>query len=151
MSKSFVISGAKVYLAVNGIKIGRVTGFSYNAQSPMKAIHGIDSNEAFELAPTTSSINGSINVIKFQADGGAEGMGAIPVSQEIVSGRYFSMILIERNSSSVIFRADYCVVQGQSWQVQAKGLIVGTINFSALTWSNEVSPSNATGIFSTDR
>jgi hypothetical protein len=150
MAKSLLIAAPQVFLCINGQKIGRVTSFKWSPVSNVNPIYGLDSNEPFELAPTTTSCTGSMDLLKYLGDGGAEGAGLTPPSPDIPSGRYFSFLLIEQITNSVIFRADYCAVTSQSWGVGTRGMVGGTVNFQALSWSNEVSGFNSQGVFSSD-
>ncbi len=138
MGKSLVLTAPKVFLYINGIKVGRVFGFGWNTNTPKKPIYGLDSNEPYELAPTTTSITGTVSIYKFMGDGGAEGAGMTPPNRDIPSERYFTLMLIDQVSSNLIFRADDCTVLGQNWNVSVRSLVTGTINFQALSWSNEM-------------
>ena len=142
MAKSLIITGPKVFLFINGIKVGRVFSFSWSSSTPKKPIYGLDSNEPYELAPTTTSITGSVSVYKFTGDGGAEGAGMTPTNPNIPSEKYFTLMLMDQVSSNVIFRADQCSVLGQNWSVAVRGLLTGNISFQALSWSNETASAN---------
>jgi hypothetical protein len=52
--------------------------------------------------------------------------------------RYFSVMIIERKSDRVLFAADRCSVISQSWQMGAKSMVTGTVEFEGLDWYNEV-------------
>jgi hypothetical protein len=40
----------------------------------------------------------------------------------------------------VVFQADFCSVESQSWSFEAKGLASGSVSWSALSYRNEVRP-----------
>lgn len=135
-AKTIVSAGVTVY--VNGAPFGRVTSFRFSSNTPREAIYGIDSLDPFELAPTRTRITGSIGLVRTVADGGAEGAGLTTNYEQLSREKYFSLMLVERISDTVIFRADYCSVVNQQWDIAAKEMVRGTIEFEALDWSNEM-------------
>jgi hypothetical protein len=130
--------GAGVVLYVNNRPFGKVTGFRFQSATPRDATYGIDALDPIELAPTRTKINGTLSLLRTLGDGGAEGAGFTAPYEYLSRERYFSLALIDRQSDSVIFRADYCSVTNQSWDVQPKEQIKGVLEFEALDWSNEV-------------
>lgn len=138
MAKSHLITGAKVLLYVNGEPFGKVMRFAWSAETPRKSFYTIDSAEPAELGQTTTRISGSLGIYRIHADGGAEGSGIVAPFPDLTKERYFSIVLLERTTDTVIFRADNCSLLSQSWDVPVRGFVTGTLNFQALSWSNEV-------------
>lgn len=138
--RSLNMTGAHVLLYINGRPFGRVIDFKFAETTPHREIRGIDEIEPVELAPTSASITGSIGVIRRLADGGAEGAGMKALMANLARSKYFTIMLVERTTDTQLFRADYCSVTSQSWDVPIRARVNGTINFSALTWNNEVTP-----------
>jgi hypothetical protein len=139
VARSHLVTGAKVKLFINGKPYGRVTSFRWSSETPKRPITGIDSIQAFELAPTTSRCTGSVSVLKISADGGAEGAGMAAPLPDLSRERYFSLTLIEYNTDLVLFRASRCTLQTQSWDAPARGFVTGSFSFEAIEWDNEVS------------
>ena len=135
--RSRLVTSAKVIVYINDQPFGRVTGFSWTSATPKRPIYGIDSTEPYELAPTTSQCNGNVSLLRLIDDGGLEGPGIVAQFQSLTREKYFKVLLIERSTDTQIFRADFCSVNSQSWDVPAKGLMTGTFSFAALTWNNE--------------
>jgi hypothetical protein len=50
--------------------------------------------------------------------------------------KYFSIRVVDRTNEVTIFQADRCSVVSQNWSIQ-RGYVMGTVQFRALTWSNE--------------
>jgi hypothetical protein len=140
MAVPLLLSGAKVVLYVNGNLFGKVSSFKYASATPRKKIRGVDSMVPFELGMTTNDINGTMTVYRLIQDGGAEGAGMVAPIVEIPREKYFSLILVDIASNTVIFEADYCSVEDQSWTFEARDLAKGQITFSALDYLNEVRP-----------
>lgn len=136
-SSSPILGGAKVILYINGLPYAAVTAFKWDSATPKKAIYGIDSADPYELAPTQNRITGMLMLLRIIGDGGAEGAGMVAQFPDVTLEKYFTLALVERSSDTQIFRADSCSVTSQSWDVPARGLVMGTLNFEALTWSNE--------------
>lgn len=136
--KSHLLVGAKVRLYVNGKPYGRVQDFRWSVESPKEEKRGIDSQEPFELAPTTVSVNGNLNVLRISGDGGAEGAGFTVQYPDLSRERYFSLVLVESNTDLVLFQARRCSLLSQSWGVPSRGIVTGSLSFRAIEWVNEI-------------
>lgn len=139
MARSHLVTGAKVKVFLNGRVFGRVLAFRFSSATPKKPIHGIDSTEPYELAVTTTSCKGSITILRLSGDGGAEGAGIAAPYPELSREQYFSLTVVEHHTDRVLFRANRCSLLNQDWDFPAKGLVVGTLQFEAIDWDNELS------------
>lgn len=137
MARARTISGAHLILYLNGRPYSLATGFSFQVITSRKAIYGVDSGEPYEIAPTTSKVTGQINLIRTIGDGGLEGSGIAAPLENVPREKYVTITLIERSSDTVVFQADQAAVVGQSWNVEAKSLMRGSMQFEAIDWSNE--------------
>ena len=140
MPRARVISGASVFVYINGRPFGRIREFSFRSMTPRRAIYGIDSMSPYELAPSQTKITGSMSIYRTVGDGGAEGAGITASIEDLSRERYFSIMLIDRGTDMVLFQADSCSLNGQSWSVPSRGIITGSLEFEALTWNNDVKP-----------
>jgi len=140
MSNSLTLAGAHVVVYVNSRVYAQVSGFTWSSTTPRKVIYELDSVIPAELAQTITSISGSLKLFRLIGDGGVQGPGMVAPFEDLSKERYFSLQLIERRSDTCIFSAGSCSVESESWSAEAKGLITGTMNFKALTWTNEVKP-----------
>lgn len=137
MSRARTIVTAGVLLYVNNRPYGAVTGFSFSSLTPRTAIMGLDSVDPFELAPTLTKVTGSIAVVRTLYDGGAQGAGMTGSFERLPREKYFSLVLVEKKSDTVIFRADYCSVVQEKWDFPSREKAHGSIEFEALSWVNE--------------
>ncbi len=137
MSERIVI-GSQVLLFVNGAPWGNVVNFRFTSDAPVNAIHALDSPEAYEISSTTTSVSGSISLYRMIGDGGLEGSGLTARFEDIVRMKYVNLALRERFSDTVIFQCRNCVISNQSWGAEAKGMMMGSFNFSGISWSNEI-------------
>ncbi len=140
MARSVLLSAAQVALYINGQQFGRVNAFSYSVDSPRKKLATVDSLIPFELATGQTHVSGTMAVYRTVLDGAAEGVGMVAPIEELPREKYFSIVLVDLTTQVVIFQADFCSVEQQSWNVTSKGLIVGNIAWSALSYQNEVRP-----------
>jgi len=140
MARSPILTSAQVVLYINGVMYGRVSSFRFNSDTPRKDIRGVDSVIPFELGLTTNKISCTMSVYRMSQDGGAEGAGLVAPVDELTREKYFTAVLIDISSGSVIFQAEFCSVDSQNWQFDARQVVQGQISFSALNWSNEVRP-----------
>lgn len=140
MSKSTVVTTAEVVCYINGKAIGRVTSFRWSSDTPKKVINGIDNPQPYELAPTNAICQGSVGILRTRGDGGIEALGMAAHSSQLTNEKYWTLTLIDRVTDTLLFRADYCSCTNQSWELAEKSIVRGTVNFSALSWSNECRP-----------
>lgn len=134
------ITGAHVICYVNGARFGRVTSVIWKSATPRKAIYGLDSVDPHELAPTTTRISFTVNLLRTIGDGGAEGAGMAANYEDLPREKYFTMQLVDRSTDTVLFQAQYCSVTMQSWSIPIKDKVTGVLEAEAITWSNEVKP-----------
>ena len=139
---SIVVGGAHILVYLNGILCGRCIGMTYSSQTTTKEARGCDFPMPFEIMPSMTSTSGTINILKTTGDGGALGLGLTVQQPDIGKAKYFSLLVLDRRSKTAIFKADYCMASAESWDIQPKGVITGSITFSAISWSSENSTIN---------
>ena len=140
MAGGVIVAGANVIVYINGKPYGRCIDFRPTIATPSKEIGGIDVTDLVELAPTVQRTSFTMTIWRTKGDGGIEGMGITPTSSELSRGKYFSVMLLERVTDTVLFEARYCKVESQSWGYATKSLVQGTVSCKALTSNNEVKP-----------
>ena len=145
MSRARVLSSAAVVCYVNGVPFGRVTHFSWRSSTVRRAIYGLDTVDPSELAPTVTKCVGSVKLYRTVGDGGLQGAGMSAGYEDLPREKYFSLQLIDRGSDQVLFQAEYCTVNNESWDVAIKAVVTGSLEFEALAWSNEIKPLGVSG------
>lgn len=140
MARSLLLTSAQVVMYVNGVRFGRVSGFSYTSDTPRRKLYAVDALTPFELMPTVSSITGNMTIYRMAGDGAAEGAGMVAPVLDLSREKYFHILLVDITTGFVVFQADFCSLESQSWNVRARSYIEGQITFSALTYNNEVRP-----------
>lgn len=140
MSRSTLITGASVSLYINGKRFAKVIDFRWMADTPQREIRGIDVAEALELAPTTAGVSGSMTLYRQSQDAGAEGAGLSVPFPELSRQKYYSMMLIEANSNTILFEARRCSTTAQDWSAATRSYVTGSVSFKAIDWSNELRP-----------
>lgn len=140
MARSTLIHGASVVLYVNKVKYAKVIDFHFTVSTPRNKLYGIDAVQPFELALAATDISGSVTIYRQSQDGGAEGAGMATPMPELSREKYFSLMLIEEHSNTILFQASRCSLESQAWGVAAKQYVFGNLNFSAIDWSNEIRP-----------
>lgn len=132
-----LVNGSRVLVYFNGRRFGRAINLEYTSESPVRAIETIDDPQPAELAPTRVRIKGSLKCYRLAGDGGLEGVGITTQFADIPRQKYFSLTLRDRVTDNVLFEVDYCMVEAQHWSAAAKELMVGSFNFTGITWGNE--------------
>ncbi len=128
--------GANIICRINGQDYGIVSGIQYTLTSPSDEERGIDAIEPFELSATITQVQGVIQVFMLRNDEGLEGRNITAGMPYIPEERYFSLMLQDRYSGFMIFKADYCRVESQSWNMQTKSIVTGQFAFRGLTARN---------------
>jgi hypothetical protein len=134
-----IVAAAQVLLYINGAEYAKVSAFSFSVSTPKKEIRGIDSTDPTEYAVTTQTVTGQMEVYRQPADGGFEGTGIAAPLQYLSQEKYFSLAIVDQLTNATMFSALNCTIENQSWSFQSRALITGTMQFKALTYSNEVS------------
>ena len=143
MAKSLIVTAARVFLYMNGQKVGRVTTFQWKSTTDYIEINGLDSSDPYELAPGITRVMGQIGLLRMAGDGGAEGLGVTAQYEDLTRQKYATIALVDRTTQTLLFKADECVVVDQQWAVQAKGRLEGNMSFKGITWNNEFIRANA--------
>lgn len=140
MAHSNLLSSAKLILYVNGSVFGRVAGFHYTVETPRRKMQTVDSTIPVELGNATSNVSGSMSIYRSSLDGAAEGAGMVAPLEQLPNEMYFTIMIVDLVTQVAIFQADFCSVEAQGWSMDAKGMVTGNVNFSALSYNNEVRP-----------
>ncbi len=141
-----LIAAARTLCYINGNLYGQVFSFNWSSSTPHREINGIDSPITVELAPTRGRCQGNIGLYRVTGDGGTEGVGATFPYSDLPRGQYFTLALVDRATGMYLFRANYCTGEQQQWQVAVKSLMTGSLSFKALTWNNEIVPSQEVAV-----
>ena len=137
MTTSSLISSAKIVCYVNGGVYGKATSFQWSVGTTKRPIMGLDSGEPYEFAPGPTKVTGQVGVLRLSKDGGLEGAGITVPLEELTREKYFSLTLVDRSNNTIIFRAEKCTVQSQSWTVTPRSFVIGSFDFEAINWANE--------------
>lgn len=143
MSQSVLVTGSKVVLYLNSKVFARVVSFQWHSATPKRPIYGVDNAQPYELAPTTTRCTGALTLLRTQADGGIQGAGMAGNVRDVTREKYFALMLVDLTTDTVLFRADRCTVTDESWQVAARGVMMGSVSFEVIDWGNEVDPTLA--------
>lgn len=138
MSQAVTISNAQVILLVNAVPYGRVTQIDWDVNTPIEELRGCDSPQPYELANTTTSVGGTLYVLRTLNDGGTEGAGMTAPLIDVGKTKYVSLTLLERRSNRVLFQSQRVAISGQSWAVPDRGLVKGTVTFVSIDAANEL-------------
>lgn len=138
---SSTIHGARVVCYINGSVLG-VNSIHFTSDTPRRAVYCLDMQFPGELVLQSTRIVGTLGLYRQASDGGIEGLGMIATTPDLMSEKYFAILLVDRVTDTVIFSAEQCSVLSQEWSIGIKDVMRGTIQFQAISWSNEVRPFN---------
>lgn len=137
MTEPKTLRGADVQLYINGRIFPICTGVRWRSDAGRHAIYGIDQRTPFELAPGQASVKGTVECLRQRQDGGLEGRGITAPERLTLLEKYVSMALVDRSTDTIVFVIDEAAVNGQNWNVNAKGQLAGSFDFEGIAWTNE--------------
>lgn len=129
-------SGSRIFVYINGNPLGLLTDFSFSSETPDVEIRGIDVAFPIELASGTTSVSGTIGLLKLINDSGAQSYGLASSQIDSSKQKYVSLTLIDRGFDTVIFQCDYAKITNESWRIATKTLMEGTLTFKGIVWGN---------------
>jgi hypothetical protein len=133
------LRGADIKVYINSKLFRPVTGLSFTINTGRKAINGIDINTPFELAPGSTRITGSMEIVRARMSGGLEGQGVSAPQNVLLMEKYFSLALVDRMTDSVVLYIEECSVVDQNWHIPSRGIMTGSFTFEGIGWANEAS------------
>jgi hypothetical protein len=131
-----LIVGAHAVLYINGMPYAYVSDIDVSIASPQKPLHGIDYLQPLEAAPGPLSYNVSAQIYRHRGSVGIEGDGFVPMWNNATRGKYFSAIIMDRITSTVMFESQKNLVTGQNWRVN-RGFIMGQVSWQGIDYSND--------------
>jgi len=138
MAASFSLAGAHLKVYVNSKLLGIVTSIpAWNITTAWARLQEIDSVVTNQLAPRMYTCSGTIQVLRGRSTGGLEGAGLVPAAQSMLLQKYLTIEVQDIVTQDIVFRALQCQVTQQQWQINPKGLVMGTFSFEGITASNE--------------
>lgn len=135
MARQSLTTGAAVLCYINSKLYGLTTSFQWSSATTRKRIMEVDSVTPAELASTFAIVTGNIGILRQVGNSGIEGAGLTVPVDLLPQEQYFTIMLTERTSDSIIFRADFCSVTNQTWNVPTRGFVTGNVSFEALSWN----------------
>jgi hypothetical protein len=135
-TNSVIISGAQCVVYINGKPFAQVSNFEYQVATPQKVIHGIDTLLPLDTVPGAVGYTASMNMYRMRRQGGIEGDGLGPSWSAATRGKYFSLILLDRASSDILFEGKKNIITNQAWSIATKQLVTGSVAFTGLFYDN---------------
>lgn len=132
------IAGANIKVLINDATFGICTHAEFTSGTGRRAIFGLDSVTAFELAPGQQTVSGRMDCTRIKLSGGLEGFGVVAPSEKILLEKYITITLIERSTGSILFRCEQAAVDTQNWVADARGIMRGSFVFTGIAWFNEI-------------
>lgn len=136
---SRIITGASAKLYVNGRPYALVTSYSFTIDYNVEQLRGVDFPLPFELAPGAVSVTGTMSLERLAGKGGSRGAGLTVQVTDVARQQYFSILLIERQTKTAVFKCDFCLSQNESWTVGAKGRMTGNLSLVGIGFSDDSS------------
>lgn len=131
------LSGADISVYVNGRLFPPVSEITWQANTGRHAIQGIDKAEPQELVPGNTTITGTMEIIRTKRSGGIEGAGLMASVTKILQEKYFSLLLIDRSTDSVLLYIEDASVDGYTGRAGARGIVTLSVQFEGIGWENE--------------
>ena len=137
MSISNLVTTPHCVCLINSVPFARCSGLTYDILSPRREVHGIDVLPPVELVPTSLSIHGTVQMYKIHFDGGNEASGLVATWNLLTKEKYFSLMVLDRVTDTVLVQADKCCVTNQSWVIQPRSFVIGTVAWTGIEYNND--------------
>lgn len=138
MASGNIVVGAHCRVSINGQAYGRTIRARFRSSTPNRSVNTIDSWVPIEFVPQQTEFTGNLSVYRLHADGGVQATGIAPTYPDLTLGKYFSILVLDRFSDTVLFRSDRCVLLEEDWDIPTRGFVTGSLSFRGISWSNEV-------------
>jgi hypothetical protein len=145
MARSSLVVGAHCRVYINGKPFGRTISAQLRSATPRRKIHVLDTFVAAEHMPTTAETGGTIQIYRLHGDGGSQAAGIVAPFADLSLEKYFSILILDRVTDTVIYRADRCTLEEEDWGLPTRGYVTGSLSFSAITWGNETQSKMTSG------
>jgi hypothetical protein len=133
---SNLIVGAHAVLYINGTPYAYVSNLNPTISSPQKLLRGIDYLPPLDAAPGPLEYTVAAQIYRHRGNVGLEGDGLLPTWDKATRGKYFSAIIMDRITETVMFESQRSLVTSQSWNI-GRGFVVGSVNWTGLGYSND--------------
>lgn len=139
--RSRTLTGAQTKMYVNGRPYGRVAAIDWVVETPSADIQGIDTLQPTEAAPEAAHGTAELTVYRLHRDGGLQGAGMGAYWPDLAKLKYFSVLVVDRLTDTVLFRADRCTATSERWGVRTSGHVSGTVHLKfVVDWTNDSAP-----------
>ncbi len=122
---------------INNVPFARCCGLTFDVVTPRKELRGIDNLQAVEEIPIGASIKGTLQVYRMHRDGGVEAAGLVATMDSLTREKYFSLMVIDRSTDTVLMQVNNASVHNQSWSFVPKSFVIGTVTFTGLNYNND--------------
>jgi hypothetical protein len=142
---SDIQSAPDLRVMINGRLYGYATALNYTITQGQKPILTVDSAFPAEIAQgaSTSMIEGQLTIFKMKGSSpeaagfigartGTNGQSTDPTDSQLGAALYSVLEIYDRLSNNPILKAYYVMFGSQSWSVQAKNIMQGTVTFQGI-------------------
>lgn len=134
---SSLIVTANTVLYINGMPYAHVQEVTPTITSPQKILRGIDYLPGIETAPMPVEYNVSAILYRRKNTGGLEGEGFLPRWDNATRGKFFSAIIMDRQTQEILFESQKNQIVSQSWRIAPKSILVGQVTWIGLGYTND--------------
>lgn len=136
MATSSIICGPHTVVYINGKPFAQVSAIDYNINSPYRVITGIDTLLPLDTAPQSLSYTANMQIYMLRGRGGIEGEGLCATWEAATRGKYFSILVMDRLTSTILFEGRKNRATGQQWKIASKSIVTGSVQFTGLFYNN---------------
>lgn len=142
MGQMDIMTGAACRLLVNGKLIGVSTAITIQRDQGVKAIYGVDSPVAQEIAVTGPyTVRGSITGLRTRSSGGFDGLQIVNSSTlaDYFNQKYCVIELVDRKTNVTFAKVNKVIFNSDSIQVSARQVITINASFIGTFLTTEIS------------
>jgi len=102
MAKRVVLTGAQIKLYINNKLYKEVQSVAFTVDYGEYEVFGIDADYAQEIAPSKTTVRGSIQGLRVRLSGGLQAYSARPLYKDRMAGNYVSIRIMDRSTDEDI-------------------------------------------------
>jgi hypothetical protein len=137
MARSNLVTTPHAVCYINSLPFARCCGLNYEILTPRREIRGVDILQAVEIVPIGASVHGTIQLYRLHQDGGPEAAGLVATFEKLTKEKYFSLMVKDRLTDTILIQVDRCVTISQSWSIVPKSYVTGTVTWTGFQYSND--------------
>lgn len=138
------LTGSRAIIKLNGKLFGFAFGVTFNIRTMSDEINTIDDWVPYELAPKRIIVNGTLSMFHIPNKSPSRELIQANVLSFLFH-KYITIEITDQTTGQKIFKTNRAMITNRSQTIQAGELSTITLEWKALGWIDDITPSYPTG------